>query len=425
MGRKKVINLVIVLGLILIGILIQIYSDFLWGNRQDNEEKEEVISIWTIHGDIENALAIALDEYKKKHPSVNFEVTVYKNEVYQTAINNALLTDSLPDMFFMWGYSKLQRFIDAGVVQEITDLVENETISQQVMDGGLDAFTYKGKIYALPLYGWKAVVFCNREIFNRYNLKYPQNYNEFLQVMKEFKNKEVVPIISGAKEGWLSSLYYMSLVQGEGPGDKIYEAANEQSIFMEDQFVEAAKKMEHLSMGEYWEKNNLDYDAYNAVHMFSQGEAAMLYYGSWGSTFMDSESSRVRGKIDVIPFPNGNKEEGIGGYVDTFIINKYGAISQSEERMKMYMEITSIVSDIAVNEMGTGLPVYKDQLIDISKFPILYKCFTDSGNQKLYPAYDQIMSEDLSGEYYRILNELVSGERSYQKFISGLALFGE
>lgn len=425
MGRRKVINLVLVLAVLLIGFLVQIYSDYLWGNRSEAEEKEEVVRIWTIHGDIENALNIALDEYKDKHPNITFEVTVYKNEVYQTAINNALLTDSLPDLFFMWGYTKLQRFVDAGIAQEITDLVKEENISGQVKKGGLDAFTYNDKIYALPLYGWKAVLFCNRELFDKYGLKYPQNYSEFIKVMNQFKEHGVVPMVSGAKEGWLSSLYYMSLVQGEGPGDAIYQAVKEKSLFQKKQFVEAARKMEQISQGGYWQKNYMEYDAYNAVHLFSQEEAAMLYYGSWGSSFMEAEISKVQGKIDVIPFPNGNKEEGIGGYVDTFVINKNGVISQNKDLMKMYIEITGIMSDIAVNDKGSGLPVYNDQTVDAKKFPILYKCVADTGNQKLYPAYDQIMSEELSGEYYSLLNEFVSGETSYKEFIHSLEVFSE
>lgn len=421
MGRKKVINLVVFLGIMLIGILVQIYSDYFWGNRSDVKEKDEVIRIWTIHGDIEEALNVALDDYKLKHPNINFEVTVYKNEVYQTAINNALLTDSLPDMFFMWGYSKLKRFVDAGVIQEITNIVKEQNISQQVMEGGLDAFTYDDKIYALPLYGWKATLFCNRDMFAKYELKYPETYDELIKVMDQFKEQGVVPIITGAKEGWLSSLYYMSLVQGEGPGNTIYKAVTDKNLFLGNQFSQAAKKLEQFTKGGYWKKNHMEYDAYNAIHLFSQEEAAMLYYGSWGSSFMESESSKVRGKIDVIPFPNGNKKEGIGGYVDTFAINKYGEIPQSKELMEMYTEVVGSVSDISVKNNGSGLPVYKDQMIDSTKFPILYRCFTDTAKQKLYPAYDQIMSEELSSEYYKLINELVSGEKSSQDFVNGLA----
>lgn len=421
MGRKKIAQLLIVLGILLGGFLLQIYSDLLWGNKSDKSGKVEVIRIWTIHGDTENALNVALEQYKKEHPEVTFEVTVYKNEVYQTAISNAMLTDSLPDLFFMWGYSKLQRFVNAGMIQEITDAVKEEDVPSALREGGLDAFTFDKKIYALPLYGWGASVFCNRDIFKKYGMEYPKTYKEFLKVIEECKKQNVVPVVTGAKEGWLSSLYYMSLVQGEGPGNSIYRASAEKSLFSSGQFTEAAKKMEKLIKGEIWQKNFLECDGYNAVYLFSQGEAAMLYYGNWASTFLECDISKVKGKVDVIPFPNGNDGEGIGGYVDTFVINKYGAIAKNQELIHMYMEIMKSISNVVVNDMGAGMPVYKNQTVDEKKFPILYQCWNISSNKVMYPAYDQIMSEELSGQYYYLLNELVFGDKSYKDFIQGLS----
>jgi raffinose/stachyose/melibiose transport system substrate-binding protein len=421
MGRKRIVLLLIVLGTLLGVFLLQIYSDLLWGNEPERDREEEVIRIWTIHGDTERALNTALEQYKEKHPGIRFEITLYKNEVYQIAINNAVLTDSLPDMFFMWGYSKLQRFVDADMIQEITDLVREEDVASGLREGTLDAFTYEDKIYALPLYGWRASLFCNREVFRQCGVEYPKTYDQFLKVIEEVKKRDLVPVVTGAKEGWLSSLYYMSLVQGEGPGNSIYQAEADRKLFTAPQFVEAAKKMEQLIDGGIWQKGFLEYDAYNAVHLFSQGEAAMLYYGSWASTFIEGNSSKVEGLIDVVPFPNGKDSEGIGGYVDTFVINKYGAIPKKQELIRMYMEIMEAASNIAVNDMGAGIPVYKNQTVDQDKFPILYQCWNINRDKTMYPAYDQIMSEELSGQYYYYLNQLVFGEKTYQEFIRAMS----
>ncbi|TCL56664.1 raffinose/stachyose/melibiose transport system substrate-binding protein [Kineothrix alysoides] len=421
MGSKKIIQLLIVLGVLLGLFLLQMYSDLIWENKPEKEESGEVISIWTMHGDTEKALNVALEQYKEKHPEVTFEVTIYKNEVYQTAVNNAILTDSLPDMFFMWGHSKLWRFVNAGMIQEITEAVEEEGISPKLREGGLDAFTYNGEIYALPLYGWRAYLFCNRDLFEENGIKYPESFEEFLEVSEKFKQLGITPAVTGAKDGWLSSLYYMSLVQGEGKGDFVYKAATDKRLFSSFQFAEAAKKMDQIIKGDIWQKGFLDYDGYNAVHLFSQGEAAMLYYGNWASTFLESDISKVKGKVDVIPFPNKEDDEGIGGYVDTFVINKHGVIPQSEEMIHMYIEIMNSISNVVVNDIGAGIPVYKSQAVDEEKFPILYQCWTMYNNQTLYPAYDQIMSEELSGNYYYLLSDFVYGKKSYKEFIEELS----
>ncbi|CRZ33520.1 hypothetical protein [Herbinix hemicellulosilytica] len=78
------------------------------------------------------------------------------------------------------------------------------------------------------------------------------------------------------------------------------------------------------------------------------------------------------------------------------------------------------ISDNIINEIGGGIPVYKDQKIDAERFPLLYDCWKISNDRILYPAYDQIMSEELSAQYYYLLNELMAGEINQDEFIEGL-----
>lgn len=400
--------------------IAKIYSNYIWDDIDADNNVEEVIHVWTIHGDTEEALRKILNKYEEKYPNIDFEITVYKNEVYQAAINNALMTDNLPDMFFWWGFSKLKRLVDAGMIYDLTDKLMNEQISSEIIEGRMDAFTFDNRAYALPLYGWTAVLFCNREIFERNNLQYPKDYNQFLDTLKILQENNEVPMILGAKEPWLSSLYYMSLVQGEDSGRNIFKAVKDNNLFLSSQFKEAAVKLSNLVTNKSWQRNYLEIDAYNAAYTFSRGNGAMLYYGSWATAMLEGEQSLVQGKIDVIPFPNGNDNEGIGGFVDTFVINKEGVIPKYDFLIDLYIDIMYELSDTIVNEIGGGIPVYKNQKIDGQRFHLLNECWKISKDRTLYPAYDQIMSEELSTQYYYLLNELMADEISYDEFLDGL-----
>lgn len=410
------------LGVILFVFIIKIYSNFIWRDSAGENKAKEVIQVWTIHGDTEEALKKVIKKYEENNPNIVFNVTSYKNEVYQTAINNALMTDNLPDMFFWWGFSKLKRLVDAGMIYDITHELEEKQIYSEIIEGGMNAFTFDNKTYALPLYGWTAVLFCNREIFERNNLEYPQDYNQFLQTISLLQDKNEVPMIVGAKEGWLSSLYYMSLVQGEDTGKNIFDAVKDNKLFLSSQFTEAAGKLCYLVQHKTWQKNYLESDAYNAAYSFAQGDGAMLYYGSWATTLLEGDLSRVHNKVDVIPFPNGNHSEGIGGFVDTFVINREGVIPKHEYLIDMYTDIMHELSDVIINDIGGGIPVYRKQKIDAQRFPLLYKCWEISKDRTLYPAYDQIMSEELSAQYYLLLNEMMAGEMNHKDFIEGLII---
>lgn len=420
MKSGQLTKLLVCLGILLCVFLIKIYSDFIWRDNYDNKDTDEVISIWTIHGDTEEALKKVLAKYEENNPNIKFTITVYKNEVYQAAINNALMTDNLPDMFFWWGFSKLERLVDAGVIYDMTLALDKKQISSEIIEDGLKAFTFDNRTYALPLYGWTASLFCNQNIFEQNNLEYPRDYDQFLNTLSKLKQKGITPMLTSVKEGWVSSLYYMSLVQGEGSGKNIIQAVNHNSLFSSSQFKEAAYKLYDLVEKKIWQDIYLESDAYNAAYSFAQGEGAMLYYGSWATTLLEGETSKIPNDVVVIPFPNGNSKEGIGGFVDTFVINKEGAIPKNLDMIDMYIDIMQEVSDIIVNDIGGGIPVYRDQSIDIQRFPLLNKIWEINKNKALYPAYDQFMSEELSAQYYFLLIELLAGEINHEEFIEGL-----
>lgn len=422
MKSKQLTKLLFCLSLILCAFLVKIYSDLIWGDEYDNKNADEVISIWTIHGDTEDTLRKVLQKYQENNPNIEFDITVYKNEVYQAAINNALTTNSLPDMFFWWGFSKLERLVDEGMVYDITLALEKKQIKSEIAEGCLDAFTFDDKTYALPLYGWTAALFCNRQAFEDNGLEYPKNFNHLLRLIEEFKDKNYTPMLTSAKEGWVSSLYYMSLVQGEGSGKNIIEAVNKKSLFSSPQYTKAAHNLYDLVVKKAWQDNYLESDAYNAAYSFTQGEGAMLYYGSWATTMIEGEDSKISHNVDVIPFPNENMTEGIGGVVDTFVISKEGAIPKNADYIDMYIDIMHETSDIIVNEIGGGIPVYRDQSIDNQRFPLLHAIWEINKNRTLYPAYDQIMSEELSARYYLLLNELMAGEIDNVGFIEGFSI---
>jgi raffinose/stachyose/melibiose transport system substrate-binding protein len=214
----------------------------------------------------------------------------------------------------------------------------------------------------------------------------------------------------------------MSLVQGEETGKNIFKAAKDNTLFSSSQFTEAAHKLYDLVVQRTWQDNYLESDAYNAVYSFAQGEGAMLYYGSWATPLIEGETSKIPNDVDVIPFPNGNSTEGIGGFVDTFIINKEGIIPKNTELIDMYINVMYETSDIIISEIGGGIPVYRDQSIDAQRFPLLYEIWEINKYKTLYPAYDQILTEELSARYYQVLLEMMADDINHEKFIEGLAI---
>lgn len=56
----------------------------------------------------------------------------------------------------------------------------------------------------------------NKKLFSEANIKIPDNYDEFIDAVKEFKNKGITPLLVGEKDNWTGNLYYDMLALREG-----------------------------------------------------------------------------------------------------------------------------------------------------------------------------------------------------------------
>ena len=419
--NNKIIALIYSL-LVLLCILLMIkYSGELFQKQSKPMPKKPVeVEVWTIHGDIEKALNQSIKKYKDQNPDIEFKVKVFKNEVYQSVIANAMVTDTLPDIFFIWGYQKLKDYVDAEVVFDLTDYIAKKNMIKDMAPGVMDGFTFHNKIYAMPLYGWNVSLFCNRQVFQQNGLSYPSTFDELLKVINELKNKGVIPLAAGGKEAWLTSLYYMSFVLEYGTRDEVYEAATSIDKFNTEPFTNAAKRFETLVRARPWQKNFSEDDSYNAAYLFTQGQTAMLLTGSWVSSAIDISDSQVKGLVDVIPFPGINESQGVGGFVDTYVISKNSVLTQKEEYINLYLELMQSISTISCEELGIGVPVYSSQVINKDKFPTLFQCILNNKDKIYHPAYDQIFDAVLTKRYYDLLSNLMLEEITADEFIKGL-----
>lgn len=427
MGDDRFINRVII-GIIIfltsiLGILLYaIYSDVRsTGGIKAKSIPVKTIKIWTIHGGIEVILNEVARAYESEHKDIKIEVTTFKNEVYQSAIENAAITNELPDIYFFWGYEKLKKYVDLDLVWNISEVMEKYYDGEKALQGAMDGVTYDDQIYGMPINGWCSALFCNRELFEKLNLEYPTTYEALLTTIEKFKEKGITPISSGSKEIWLPSLYYMNLVLYEGDIQGVYDASTNHSLFKSKQFYNAAKKLETLIAINPWGESYLESDSYDASYQFSQGEAAMILSGSWVASNVEGADSKVKDKVDVISFPGISASVGVGGYADTLVVSKQSQITQDEELQKVYFEIVKEVSTKAIEIYGIGLPAYENQKVNQNQFPTLYKCAQIVKDKTMHPAYDQIFNENFTNRYYELLLQLMSNEITSEEFIEKLS----
>ena len=405
-----------------VGSIIIISSMLLMIKKSNDKEivkEKTVIKIWGLYGDIGNTLVKVTDNYTKENPNVIFEISLFKNDIYKSAIREAIMTNEAPDIFYAWGDGFLKEFVDLDAVKDINDICEAEDIYNKVRKDSLNSFTVDNNVYGIPLFGWKLLLFANEDLFTANNIKLPENYEEFVQAIIEFKEKGIVPLAVGTKESWTLSFYYMMLALKNNDIDVVIDSLDNNSNFNNEGFLKASEEFEYLCSIDAFSKEELNLESYNSDFYFSEKESAMTLNGTW---IIPQIEKRFEGTndldqlkiIDISSFIG--RKEGIGGFVDGFVINSNS--NKHDIINDIYTDIFKKVSDIYIQEMNGGIPVWNDQKIDKESSYLLYKVAEDFSNYRYHGAYDQEMKYKLSRIHLDSIESLFNGDITPKEFIN-------
>lgn len=138
----------------------------------------------------ENDFAPVLEGFKAANPDieVDFQHVPSEGNQYQHKLNLLANSEELPDVY--WINSPIDNFAKNGYMKDLTDM----EFVQKLPDTYKDAYTYEGKVYAYAPDSWIGGMFYNKDLYAKYNLEAPKNWDEFLGQSKIFMKDGIKPI---------------------------------------------------------------------------------------------------------------------------------------------------------------------------------------------------------------------------------------
>ena len=355
--------------ILLIGFLALTASLLFASGNQDsaNESKEEVITLtlWDImiNAEEERAIKPAVEQWNADNPNIQIVRDSLDDESYKIKLKTAMAANEVPDLFFSWGGGFSRPFVDAGKVLPLDDYI-SEDLLDRTIEGVLDYATYDDTLYGLAYSQWVGVLYCNQEMFDKYDVKIPETYSELLTAIEVFKANDIDPIGVGASERWTSMFYHNVLALRTAGADKVNSALEGNEDFTDPDFQEAAEKLSELvEVGAF---NNgymgMNFDEFKAL--FLAGRIPMIYQGDWVAGECELEDSLVKGKIVATHFPaiegsSASPKDFLGGALDTFMVS---ANTEYKEEAVRALEFLCEYQSKAGFEAGMGLPVFKGEL---------------------------------------------------------------
>jgi raffinose/stachyose/melibiose transport system substrate-binding protein len=271
--------------------------------------------------------------FQKANPKITMKTTYYKGADLRTQVQTALQARSGPDIVRGPSATQTIAWSKAHVLADLTPYAKKWNWNNKISDWAIKAFTFDGKLSALPMRVDTMMLYYNKTLFASKGWAQPKNRSELEALATEAMGMGIVPFGSSnvdwaAAGEWLMTVFWNHF---SGP-DALYQALTGKIQFTDPVFVDAVNLIKsYFTKG--WFTGGIDkYFSVPSAEIganFGKGTVAMLPQGEWymsnvGQFF--GKAGKNDNDWDWMPIPSlsdaapyGTYSLGIGG---SFAINQ-------------------------------------------------------------------------------------------------------
>lgn len=247
---------------------------------------------------------MVIDEYMEANPNVTIEVEALDEEAYKTKFK-AYSMEGMPDVVSIWGQPAfLDEVLEAGVLAELN---EADYADYKFISGSLEGFKKDGKLYGLPRNTDVAVFYYNQKMFEDNGWEVPATYDDLLALAGQIKDKDIIPLAMDGGDGWPLAVYWSDVLYKVAGTDysNIVSNAIKSGDFSDENIVKATQLMKDAVDAGLFQDGYDSQDYATAQNLFTNGQAAMYYMGSWDASMALNEDipEEVRTNIRMFTMP--------------------------------------------------------------------------------------------------------------------------
>lgn len=315
------------------------------------------LTFWSWRVEDKAAYDSMIRVFEQRNPGIKVEFMPFRATEYNTILSTALTAGKGPDIIHLRAYGGLEQFAAPGFVAELNveRVPELRRFPLQTIAGGRSR--KDGKIYGVPFATQTLVIYYNKKTFAQHNLKPPKSWGEFIMVLQTLKDKGVIPLANGGKEGWTLEVLSGVIAPNFYGGTAFYEAVTRgHTTFRDPAYTAALAKM--LELRPFMAQGFMGVDYATMQQLFINEQAAMFIGGSWENGFFKSQNKN----LDFGVFAGPPEKAGQVPWVSTYADGNYGINAKTA-----YMDAaTKFIRFTATTEFGQ---MFTDMLAQMSAVP--------------------------------------------------------
>ncbi|MFK7694630.1 extracellular solute-binding protein [Paenibacillus sp. HJGM_3] len=324
---------------------------------------------------------------------------------------------SPPKIFDLFGGTDTQKYAKANRLLDLTPILTELGLKDKFFN--LDEFTVDGKIYGLPTAGFVEGLFYNKKIFKDLGVEVPKTWDEFLAVADKAKAKNITPLALASADAWVINMMVNTLWVRTAGADSVDGFVAGTRKWTDPDVLDGFKRYETLVKKDYFQEGNLGLKYAEQQNKFRNGEAAMMFDGSWAnSAIVDPEKSKIPNDVGFFSFPN------LGGKGDNLIngsySNGYGfSASLNDQEKKAVKEFIKQMfnEETQKRQLKESGFVPAMKLSDLSGVNPIVGEILKAANSKQFPAFDSIVQAKVRETLETSMQELLGGKATAEKVV--------
>lgn len=227
-----------------------------------------------------------IEEFNKEYPDIKVTWKQTTIDDYNAALRPALANSEGVDAYQVSagsGNGGVELF--GGQAVDLTDAVIEalgEDYKDKLNEDSITTMTVDGKLKGLGVGTvYSGNIWINQDIFDKYNLKAPTNYEEWKNVCKTLEENGVGGFVQGAGQGAFNIDTFHAIADNVSPG-AFTKAARGEMEWTDDSIVKALELWKGLFDDGIMQKGALGIQQYpEANNLFMSQQYAMIMMGSW------------------------------------------------------------------------------------------------------------------------------------------------
>ncbi|MAM12048.1 MAG: ABC transporter substrate-binding protein [Rhizobiaceae bacterium] len=382
------------------------------------------VTLWTLNFDnsgANEALKQVAADFEAANPDIEVEIVQRAVDEHKTALRVAAGSDRGPDIYFSWaGLGLGGEYVKAGLSLPLDKYYDEYHWSDELLPtAAAFADLYEGGKQGVPFTFKGEAVYYNKKLFEKAGItEEPKTYEEFLADAQKLKDAGIAPFTFGGTVNW-HVMRLMDVILETKCGAEKHDALMAMTAdwatepCATDSFAEFAKWTQDYTLQPF-----MGIDNKQSYSLFTADRAAMMLEGDWlvGQLAGSGENLDDYG---IFPFPtNTDRLYGFAEY------NYISTKSDDPDAAAKFLDYL-LSTDVQQRVLGKISAISVNKNVKYDNLSPLEAEWLDIFNtyDQVYMNGDQAFPLDVTTEYFRVINDVASGNMDPAEAAEALQIF--